>query len=587
MKNDNEKFCVYDLCCGAGVFSLGFKKDGFNLIGGIDRDKHALKTAGTNIPEGIWKHTSIEDLADEVERSSSHQVFHAKVILAGLPCQGFSVAGKCKTEDNRNELYKDLLRIVRKVKPKFVVIENVQGLLCERYRNILLDILGGFKHSGYDVDYRLYDAENFGVPQYRKRVFIIASLDVPVRHVFESVHFPDGHQTVREALKGLPRRHEIKNLNHTFMSHSKKVIRKISRIKGAGLISYRRLQLDKPSVTVTSGHNALPVHPTEHRAISNREAARLQGIPDTFIFKGPRTEQTVQVANAVPYPMANIIAKAIKNSSKLFRSTSGKLYQKLTSKVDGDTKRYFQDRLVSFYKKSGRQYPWRNITDPYKILLTEILLQRTKSDMVKKVWKEIMGSIKPCKGGFKLNQSRIKKSIKKIGIFNRVDTIKNLNNALLRYFGKKVPKNFDELMNLPGVGIYIAAAVRTFAFNIPDFPVDSNSFRFTSRFFGIKIFGRKSEARQIREFMNTIIDQKRPKEFVYGFLDFCAIVCTPRKPKCDSCFLNKKCKYNTRRFRSDNANFEKNRFSNMFKIDRQTFPVSKIMPKKKQSAVCL
>ena len=584
---DKRELKCFDICCGAGVFSFGFRGAGFNILGGIDIDKYAMETAKYNISGGAWEHLSIEELVLQVENDHNHFIFAADVILAGLPCQGFSIAGKCNTEDYRNVLYKHLMRIVRRVKPKFVVIENVQGLLSARYRDVLSNILDCFKVLGYDVDYRLYEAENFGVPQYRKRVFIIASLDIPVGYVFENVHFSDIHGTVKKALKGLPRKREIKNLNHTFMSHSKKVIRKISKIRGAGLISYRRLQLDKPSVTVTSGHNALPVHPTEHRAISNREAARLQGIPDTFMFRGPRSEQTVQVANAVPYPMANIIAKAIRNSSKLFESTTGKLYKKLTPKIDSNTKKQFKNGFVNFYKNSGRAYPWRNITDPYKILLTEILLQRTKSDMVKGVWKEIMASTKLSKSGSQVDPARIKRYIKKLGIFNRADTIKNLNNALLRYFGKKVPKNFDELMNLPGVGIYIAAAVRTFAFNIPDFPVDSNSFRFTSRFFGIKIFGRKSEARQIREFMNTIINQKRPKVFVYGFLDFCAVVCTPRKPKCDSCFLNKKCIYNTRRFRSDNANFEKNRFSNMFKIDRQTFPVSKIMPKKKQSAVCL
>jgi A/G-specific adenine glycosylase len=102
---------------------------------------------------------------------------------------------------------------------------------------------------------------------------------------------------------------------------------------------------------------------------------------------------------------------------------------------------------------------------------------------------------------------------------------------------------FDDLMRLPGVGIYIAAAVRTFAFSIPDFPVDSNGFRFVSRFFGKRIKGTKNEARQIREFMNQIIDKRKPKEFVYGFLDFCSSVCTPTNPTCERCKLNTGCHF--------------------------------------------
>ena len=349
----------FDICCGAGVFSLGFRRAGFNILGGIDIDKYAIETAKYNIPEGNWEHLSIEELALQVENGHKHLIFAADIILAGLPCQGFSVAGKCDPEDIRNGLYKPLLRIVKRVKPKFVVIENVQGLLLERNKNVFLDILNGLKGLGYDADHRLYDAVNFGVPQYRKRVFVVASLEIPVRYFFESVYFSNNQGTVRKALKGLPLRNEIENLNHTFMVHSKKVVRKIRRIQDANLISYRRLKWNQPSLTIASGHNALPVHPKEHRAITNREAARIQGIPDNFIFKGPRTQQTFQVANAVPYPMASIIAGAIKNSAILSDSRQGKLFKNLISKTTRAMKKRFKRGFVSFYKRYGRKYPWR------------------------------------------------------------------------------------------------------------------------------------------------------------------------------------------------------------------------------------
>lgn len=532
----------YDVCCGAGVFSLGFKRAGFKILGGIDNNKHAIETAQYNIPEGKWEHLPIESLA---ANGHEHPVKNADIIIAGLPCQGFSVAGKCKPDDHRNYLYKDLLKIVSATRPQFVVIENVRGLIAKRNQKIFSGIINGLENTGYNVSYRLYEAANLGTPQYRKRIVIVASLKIPARYVFEGVQFAEQHKTVKEALKGIPKRKEIASENHTFMVHSPKVIRKISKVKNGGIISYRRLQNDRPSHTIISGHNALPVHPTEHRAISNREAARLQGIPDSFKFQVPRTAQTVQIANAVPFPLAYKIAQAVKNATNLKQRVCGELYTRLSAKTNNTIRNSFRNDFINFYNIYGKDYPWRKISNPYKILATEILLQRTKAGMVNTVWRKAIKSINLSSNGNGLDKRGLKGVMKKLGIFNRVQTLEKMNSKIIQYFGNRIPSNFDELMNLPGVGIYIASAVRTFAFNIPDFPVDTNAFRFISRFYGIKIKAKKSEARQIREFMNTVIPNKKPKQFVYGFLDFCSDVCSPVNPKCNKCSLNHKCASST------------------------------------------
>lgn len=520
-------------------------------MGGIDKDRYAIETAKNNIPEGKWEQLSIEELVTEVKTKKTHPIFAANVIITGLPCQGFSIAGKQDPADYRNKLYKYLLKIVEEVRPKYVVVENVYGLLFKINKYVFNDLLNSFGHLGYNVDYRVYNSIDFEIPQTRKRIFVVAAKEIPVRYIFEGVHFSDKSRTVRDAFEGLSQTEECEQLNHTFMKHSERVLEKIRKIHNTKLISYRRLLWDQPSVTIISGHNALPLHPKRHRAISNREAARLQGIPDAFIFKGPRTAQTIQVANAVPFSMTCSIARAVKNSHEFLKLCNGDLFKQLTQKTDKIDKKYFRKEFIGFYKKCGRKYPWRNISDPYKILLTEILLQRTKGDMVQKVWKRVIDSVRYTKGGFRQNLKQLGKSISKIGLFNKVDTIKRLNTFLFRRFRNKVPENFDELMNLPGVGIYISSAVRTFAFNIPDFPVDANSFRFVGRFYGIKVCGKKSEARQIREFMNEIIDPKKPKEFVYGFLDFCSIICSPSRPNCGKCFLNERCVFYKK------VNFEK------------------------------
>lgn len=451
------------------------------------------------------------------------------------------MAGKRDPEDHRNELYKSLLRIADAVRPPFVVVENVPGLLSERNRIPFSRIIKGLKRLEYDVEYRIYDAANFGAAQHRRRVFIVASSVIPARNVFDNITFNGGIKTVRDAFVGLPSKREIKKINHTFMEHGSNVKKRISKIRGLGLISYRRLNKNKPSVAIISGHNALPVHPTEHRAISIREAARLQGIPDDFIFEGPRTHQTVQVANAVPYQMAFGTARAIRSAKASNIPSRGRLFNRLSHKSSEKLLRVMREGFCSFYKKQGRSYPWRQTKDPHQILLTELLLQRTKSETVSREWKEIVNSSILTGEGYKISTRKLNGVVKRLGIFSRTTSIKLVFSKLFQYHKTRVPMNYDELMNLPGIGSYIAAAVRTFAFNIPDFPVDSNAFRFIQRYFGVNIRGKKSEARQIREFMNKIINPKNPKQFVYGFLDFCSIVCKPSNPSCSGCFLKKPC----------------------------------------------
>lgn len=535
----NKKLRCFEICCGAGIFSKAFKSTGYKILGGIDIDKHAIETARYNLPEGKWKQTSIEEFSKHLRKDST-SLLKADIIISGLPCQGFSTAGMCDPDDYRNGLYKHLLKIVGVVKPQYVVVENVHGLTSARNRKVFKKIIIGLRSHKYDVDYRVYDAVNFSTPQCRKRVFIIASKKIPTRYIFSNVQFAAHQTTVRDALVNLSAKEENMRINHTFMKHGKGVVKKIKSINNGGPISYRRLKWNRPAVTIISGHNALPLHPQEHRAISNREAARLQGIPDGFIFKGPRTQQTVQIANAVPVPMAKAVAKAINIAQKTMKSSQGNIYKILQSKMEQKSKLFFRQGFINYFKKRGKQYKWRVIKKPYIILLTEILLQRTKSEMVSGIWTDF---IKACNFNCSNNSVKLKRIFNKIGLHYKIKTIQGLNSYIRRYFKGKVPSNYDELINLPGVGIYIASATRTFAFNIPDFPVDSNCFRFINRFYGLKTKGKKTEARQIREFMNTVISKKNPKGFVYGFLDFCTDICTPHNPKCKICFLGSRCKF--------------------------------------------
>ena len=308
---------TFELCCGAGGFSLGFKMGGAEIIGGIDELEYPIQTIKFNHPNGQWTKQTMKDLLKKLKKDENkeHPIFNANAIISGLPCQGFSTAGKRKTNDKRNLLYKQLLKITRIINPEYIIFENVIGLLHKNNKKILNSIVTGFKNLRYKIKIDVLNSLDFEVPQYRKRLFLVASKNINPENIFLNLKKSTNKLTVRIAFKDLPSNKEISSINHTFMKHSQKVINKINKMDGNNIhLSYRRLFWKEPSPTVIVGHNALPVHPGLPRAISVREAARLQGFPDSYIFKGTRTSQSEQVANAVPPPIAKAIMQAIKQS---------------------------------------------------------------------------------------------------------------------------------------------------------------------------------------------------------------------------------------------------------------------------------
>lgn len=543
MRSSNGAIGCYDLCCGAGILSLGFMHAGFKLLGGIDIDQSAIETVSANLSSGEWERMSIERLAKDLQNGSSHPILHAGILLAGLPCQGFSIAGKRDPGDERNNLYRHLVRIAERVRPKVIVFENVRGLQAARNKNIYVSLLRGLRRLGYDVDVRVYDAVSFGTPQRRSRVFVVAANGIEARSVFESVRFAGAIQTVKEALKGLPSNREVKAVNHTFMNHGLRVQQKIRRLKGSGVISYRLLSQDEPATTIISGHNALPVHPKRARAISIREAARLQGIPDSYVFSGARTKQTLHVANAVPFPMALAIARAVKKRLHSNGDYRNHVFSQLKNRLTPKRISKLRKTFVNYYRLHGRKFPWRKVRDPRIVLLTELLLQRTKAKMVADQWPKVQRVLNTSREKVAVHTQLLNSVVNKLGIFRRTIAIRRAFAQISTMYRGIVPKTFEELRNLSGVGIYVASAVRTFAHGYPDFPVDGNAFRFLNRFCGLKLTGRKTEAREIREFMNGVISRGRPKEFAYGFLDFAAEICSPRSPNCGKCSLKEDCRY--------------------------------------------
>jgi len=257
------------------------------------------------------------------------------VLTAGPPCQGYSAAGRRDASDPTNKLFTHVSRIARLLRPKVIVIENVLGARGVGGVDFADTILRSIHRSGYRAsDPSVLLASQFGVPQNRRRLVFIgrrsdlgAAPSAPPathrpRNVVDAASGLRLTPSVREVLEGLPEygsgvdaEYAVHDgtvvWNGSTMAHSARVIAKIREIEqGKGPLSYRRLP-DDAAATLVAGHRALPVHPWLHRTISVREAARIQGFPDHFVFAGPRANQPLQVANAVPPPLAKAIASHV------------------------------------------------------------------------------------------------------------------------------------------------------------------------------------------------------------------------------------------------------------------------------------
>jgi DNA (cytosine-5)-methyltransferase 1 len=164
-----KKYRVVSLFSGCGGLDLGFINSGFDIVWANDFFKEAVESYKYNIGDHI--------VHGDITQISNNKIPNdIDVVLGGFPCQGFSVANnKRSMKDERNFLYKELLRVIKDKKPKFFVAENVKGLISMQKGEVLKMILNDFKSLGYDVDWYLLKASDYGVPQNRERIFIIGN----------------------------------------------------------------------------------------------------------------------------------------------------------------------------------------------------------------------------------------------------------------------------------------------------------------------------------------------------------------------------------------------------------------------------
>lgn len=301
---------VISLFSGAGGMDLGFKNAGFNIILANDIDRDSCITYAQNFGT-----TPINSDIHTIKNFPK-----ADVVIAGIPCQGFSITGKRVETDKRNFLYKEVLRCIDQAKPSVVVIENVSGLVSLYKGKFLKNILRGFEERRYQIKWQILNAVNYGVPQRRKRIFIIAVKKGLKEYNFPAPTHGAGKKpfvTLQSALKNLPKPNNqdyIKeNWSFFYMSRN------------------RRAYYNEPSYTIQAMAKHAPLHPAsppmrkvkkdkfiftasakKYRRLSFRECARIQTFPDNFIFNGSLESKYRQIGNAVPPKLSTEVAKTIK-----------------------------------------------------------------------------------------------------------------------------------------------------------------------------------------------------------------------------------------------------------------------------------
>jgi len=315
-----------DLFCGAGGLSQGLRQAGFNVIGAVENDELACEAYRLNQPDvALWERDIRRLSAKQCLRQLELKKGQLELLAACPPCQGFSTMrtknGLRKNRDRGNDLIFEVLRFVRSMLPLTVMIENVPGLArnqrFEKFRNGLCEL-------GYEVKHRVLNVADYGVPQSRRRLVLLASKCSQPSFAKKAFRL----RTVRDAIKHLTATRNSRDPLHGYKaSHSAKVVKLIRRIpKNGGSRSalgasrqlrchksfdgfrdvYGRMAWDRPAPTITSGcinpSKGRFLHPTANRAITLREAALLQTFPRRYKFPHSRGRYPIAllIGNALP-----------------------------------------------------------------------------------------------------------------------------------------------------------------------------------------------------------------------------------------------------------------------------------------------
>lgn len=352
-----------ELCAGAGGLSCGLAASGIDVIAAVEWNEYCAATYRANFP-----HTSVieRDLAvvqgGDLLRRIGLRKGQLDALVAGLPCQGFSESNRrTRVATNpKNQLYQHVLKLLEELEPRWFLLENVAGLTTLESGRFLGRMLDDFRERGYEVQWATLNAKAFGVPQHRRRTFVVGNGDN------KDFSFPEGDTgegvTVRDAIEDLPalqngagvdtlnygkewvaagtyaqsrreptvdavsgnqvsrntkrvlERYEHIGPGQNWQAIPRRLMRNYANLSGCHTGIYYRLEWDTESKVIGNFRKNMLIHPSQNRGLSVREAARLQSFPDAHVFVGPLNDRQQQVGDAVPPRLAEAVGAALLQS---------------------------------------------------------------------------------------------------------------------------------------------------------------------------------------------------------------------------------------------------------------------------------
>ena len=585
LKTTSRPWAV-DIFAGAGGLSLGLEEAGFSVIVAADHEQTALETHSHNIGGLTWC-GDLENAGEFISQLERWGICSVDLVAGGPPCQPFSRAGTPKIAnlvrigdrrpgDNRTTLWRSFLRVIDHLNPRAVLLENVPDFARRQHGSTLTALLSELETRGYQTHVNLLESWRYGVPQLRERLFVIGlkegrSFPWPVpseerpklRQAIGDLPVVEGGQREETlAYEGGKRlsdfaRRMRRNLDDSERDIIRDHITRFVREDDSEIFSgmeqgqtykdvperlrryrseifsdkFNRLMWEGLSRTITA-HIAKDgywyIHPSEDRTLSIREAARIQTFPDSFRFAGSPTERYRQIGNAVPPLLAESVGISMCQSLKAESiSESGTNYNVPI----------VRDRLTEWYKSSGRSFIWRSEQDPWVVLLAEICLHRTRADQVASIFPSLL-KLGSSPTAMLENRDEAREALSHLGLDWRIDQLFTMTEQLVQSHGGIVPDSYDELIQLPGVGDYIASAVLCFAFSQPTTLLDTNTRRFVLRHTGVNRLPPWEQRLNLHRLAKPGVADAT---WNYALLDLGALVCKARAPDCASCPVQTSC----------------------------------------------
>jgi len=316
-----KKPTVISLFAGCGGSSLGYKIAGYNELAAVEWWNLAVETFKLNFPR-------IPVLSQDIKTISSRELMETAgikpkeldILDASPPCQGFSKSGKYELKDIRNQLIFEVIRLAKDIKPKIIIIENVDSMADRPMNKILVKALAEIKKSGYKVKAAIMDAANYSIPQHRKRLIIIAIRN----NINKEISYPALHNKIIPLWKALENCPIENKIYPSGKSHALSILMKPGK-DGASVInknnkffSHRKCKWNRPAFTLIKSSVRHLIHPDENRPFTIPELKRICSFPDSFKFPSEMSygNKAGLLANSVPPLLIKVIAEHVKEFIK-------------------------------------------------------------------------------------------------------------------------------------------------------------------------------------------------------------------------------------------------------------------------------